>query len=131
MERGRTRARRQLEGVDLFSPDMVLYFKSILDLAQRRGLTVILIRFPVTSEYLRVAERLMPIEDYYARIRAIAAAYPRVHLLERHGVLQAPAGRYFRDAQHLNLDGAAIFSDLIRADLEKLGLIEPEVQNQQ
>lgn len=122
IERGLRRARRQLEGVDLFSPDIVLYFRKILDLARKRGLAVVLVRFPVTPEYLRVAETLVPVREHYARLRRLAG--PGVHLLDRHDVLQSPPGRWFRDAQHLNLDGAERFSDLIRGDLERLGLYQ-------
>lgn len=121
-ERGLRRARRQLEGVNLFSPDMVLYFRKTLDLAQERGLAVVLLRFPVTPEYLSVAEILVPVEEFYARVRRLAG--PGVVLLDRHDVLQEPPGRWFRDAQHLNQDGARRFSDLIRADLERLGINE-------
>jgi|GEM_PF-6459018 len=123
-ERGRRRARRQLQGVELFSTDMVLYFNRILGLARERGLQVVLVRFPVTPEYLREAGTLVAVDDFYARVRRLAG--PGVPFIDRHQALQRPPGRFFRDAQHLNLDGAERFSDLIRSDLERLGLIKPQ-----
>lgn len=120
--RGQRRARRQLQGVELFSPDMVLYFNRILGLARERGLKVVLVRFPVTPEYLREVETLVAVDDFYARVRRLAG--PGVSFIDRHQALQHPPGRFFRDAQHLNLDGAERFSDLIRSDLERLGLFQ-------
>ncbi len=120
---GRKRALRQLQGVDLFSPEMVFYFRKILDLASRHRLHVVLLSFPVTPEYLRTAEELMSIDRYYARIRAITAKYSHVHFINRQRLFHKKAGLFFRDAQHLNANGAGIFSGSIRRDLIALGLL--------
>ena len=122
MLRGRKRALRQLSAVDRFSPEMVLYFGKILELAGRHHLNVVLLRFPVTPEYLNTAEELMSIDRFYERIGAITRGYPRIHFLNRQRIFRRPPGFYFHDAQHLNGKGAEKFSDLIRRDLARLGM---------
>jgi len=122
--RGRKRALRQLFAVDRFSPEMVLYFGKILELAGRHHLNVVLLRFPVTPEYLNTAEELMSIDRFYERIGAITRGYPRIHFLNRQRIFRRPPGFYFHDAQHLNGKGAEKFSDLIRRDLARLGMLD-------
>ena len=46
MARGQKRAFRQLKGYNIFSPEMVFFFKKILDLARQHELNIILLRFP-------------------------------------------------------------------------------------
>jgi len=119
-------ASNQLEGSDPFSPDMVFFFRRILDLASRKGLDVVLLRSPLTPAYMKVAERLLAIDRYYERVREAAAGYPRVHFLDKHRLFQKNPALFFFDAQHLNHKGAQFFSDSLRRDLLRLGLLDGE-----
>jgi hypothetical protein len=116
-------ASHQLQGLVKFCPDMVFFFRRILDLARRNDMDVVLLRSPVTPAYMKVARKFLAVNRYYERVREITAGHPRIHFLFKQKMFQRNSTAYFFDAQHMNAKGARIFSDAVRRDLIRLKLL--------
>jgi hypothetical protein len=115
--RGRERASHQLRGHVNFDRDFVQYFGLCLRLVRNRGKRMVLVRYPVTAEYLDHAEKLVTAEPPPEIQRAIEKT-GAVILDYRRAFL----GRkdLFSDPNHLNETGARELSAALKIDLEAL-----------
>lgn len=104
---------------------LLIYFQKILDLAKEKKIKVVLIKFPLTEEYYRIADEYLSGKqtdyqtDYYRTIKNITAKYDNVYTLDYQRIFFNNAS-LFHNSDHLNSVGAEIFSQLINKDLEKI-----------
>jgi len=111
----RARAAMHLEGHRAFDADLVHYFRRAVELCRSHGKTVVLVRYPVTREYLAAAALRRP-DDLPDEVRAVIEENGCVVLDHREDF----AGRnyLFSDADHLNAEGARLFGERLRTKLE-------------
>mgnify|MGYP002277391570 CR=1 FL=1 len=102
----RERAVRQLSQTALFDPHLVAYFKKILALAADRGVTVVLVRMPVTRSYFDVARRFIPgVDAFYAAVDAMLAPYGNVVVFDYQDRFFGQDDLFW-DSDHVNVAGA-------------------------
>lgn len=98
------------------------YLRALLDLCRTRGIRPVLVRYPVTREYQEAAQSYVDAEAYEAIVRGVLADYPEALFLDYATTFeQTPL--VFGDADHLNALGRRHFTAMLRADLEKAGLL--------
>ena len=118
-----SRARYHLEDADYLDPLLLEYFLRMLELLKDHDVNVVLIRFPVTEEYLDGVSEYVSIEGFYEELEEILGEngfdYP---ILDYHDLYY---GQYhlFNDPDHLNVTGAELFSLIVRDDLLELDLL--------
>jgi hypothetical protein len=108
--------------------DMKYYFR-ILELCRQHKIRLILLRMPLTDEYLKYARKMINIEKLDRTILDSTRQHCSDFVVfdfrnEFHG---QPG--YFFNADHVNPDGAAIISRKIKEELEKPGNPEITVPN--
>ncbi|MBW2973166.1 hypothetical protein KY346_02105 [Candidatus Woesearchaeota archaeon] len=115
-------AKRHLEYSQIIKQDAFLYFKKIIELANRREVTVILIKYPVTKEYFIASKKyIADTEEFYKKIVNKIYKYNNVYILD-YQKLFFDKNDLFKDDNHLNKWGAEILSKQVAKDLEKIKL---------
>ncbi|MCK4589129.1 MAG: DUF1574 family protein [Nanoarchaeota archaeon] len=103
----------------IISPPLMLYFTKIFDLCEKNNISIVLIKSPVTQEYLQeVAKRDIAIDDSYSIINSFVKRYDDVYYLDYQNYFGDP--NLFWDSDHLNHKGAEVYSKLVDKDLKKL-----------
>lgn len=116
LARGRARSHFPTDHLDEAAP---YFFGRILALCRERRIGVVVVRSPVTPEYLRATRDLVDVEAIERRLAALLAPYPEVVRLDaRRRFREHP--EYFADPDHLNALGARRFTPEVRAALDSL-----------
>jgi hypothetical protein len=120
--------RRQLEGNDPLDERLLLCFRDIIDLCSNTGVEVVIVSYPITYEYLSVAESTVTRDDIVLATAAVLEEYGNAHFLDYSRLFNS-APEYFNDSNHLNEEGARLLTLRLAEDLEELGLIQyPRLQ---
>lgn len=106
------------EGYNSNIERITYYFKKTLDLAYEKNITTVLIKYPLTREYLDYASSNINVQEYYNKIEDLLLEYNNVCVLDYQNIF-ADLPELFRDANHLNIHGAEIFTGMLMEDLEK------------
>lgn len=98
----------------------VYYFKQIIKIALDHNLKVLLIRFPVSSEYYQEAEKFMKVKppEYYQQIDNLFPQDQGIKILDYHDYFFNQE-HFLADPDHLNKKGAKIISNLVKEELTK------------
>lgn len=105
-----TRTEKHFEGNVPLDPDILNYFLRTLDLLESYDIEVVLIRYPVTTWYIDEVNALFSIEEYYQKIdEAIQAQGYQVKILDYHDLFWGQDDLFF-DTDHLNGEGAKLFT---------------------
>jgi hypothetical protein len=123
-EKAKKRASRQLKGFDPFSPEMVLFFKSILKECKDRQLRVILLKLPITEDYYQQAGKLIDIPRLDTRVQQLVRNLIRVCIFDFQKIYFKNEAGLFWDPQHLNKIGARDISVRIHNRLIRQGIID-------
>jgi hypothetical protein len=115
----RKRAVRHFEGSDPLDGRLLHCFSDILDLCSDSGVTVIVVSYPVTEEYEVAAAGYVTRNELMAEFRKAAGDYTDVHYLD-YSMIFGDEDENFRNSDHLNAQGAEIFTRRLAADLEPL-----------
>lgn len=118
-----SRARYHLEDANYMDPLLFEYFLRMLELLQAHDIYVVLIRFPVTEEYLESVSQYISIEDFYEEVIEILAENGFDYLILDYHDLYYGQYHLFNDPDHLNVSGAELFSLIVRDDLRGLEVI--------
>ena len=108
-----------LKNYDYFDSILIHYFKNILTICENNNIQVVLLKMPLSKEYVRVCRQYVPIEDYYSNINSITNEFNNIITLDYQDVYWNH-NEYFRNPDHMNSTGAEIFSQLLSNDLQKL-----------
>ena len=93
------------------------YFKEVLDLAEERNISVILVKFPVTGIYYNSTEKYFHDKGaYYEKIRNVTGSHDNVYILDYQKIYFDNMS-LFRDPHHLNVMGAEALSKRFIIDL--------------
>jgi len=93
------------------------YFRKTLELARDRGIFVVVVRFPLTKEYLQASRFFLDASRLNERVDEILADHPEVTLVDAR-LDYATRPKLFIDPDHLNGTGARRFTRRLRAVLE-------------
>ena len=111
---------RHFQGHNIFDKDLLLYFEKILILCHVRGIKVVTLMTPMTDYYLKHAEKYMTKaaldEKVFNHPRFSPYIYKHLDYLD----LYAKDHNLFVDGDHLNHEGATLFSKQIASELSKV-----------
>lgn len=121
-DRAMERTAFHFDGYTYMDHVLVDYFYRLLDLLDMYGITVVLVYYPVTDTYYQAAADYIPVEDHLAAVEHLVAERPPALILDYHDLFFGQL-EYFSDSDHLNVDGAEIFTDLLIQNLQEAGLL--------
>lgn len=115
------RASLHLEVEDLFAPLFIESFHMCVELCQKRGVRVVLVKYPVSSRYLEEAKRILlanghSVEEVEKKLVGIASEKHCVEIFDFRDLFLNRDG-LFVDPDHLTARGAVRFSETLRARL--------------
>lgn len=124
LSRALTRARSHLSNRNEFDDVLVKYYIRTIEMLTENGVNVVLVRYPITNPYYRMAGRIMDIDQFYqSAMEKIWEENNAIFILDYHDLFWRQNSK-FSDPDHLNLRGAIEFTQILQGDLEKLGYIE-------
>ncbi len=115
------RSAYHLEGREYITPLEVVYFNRLLDLLEAHQVQIVFVWYPVTELYYQQAERFAPVDDHFATMQSLFADRDNVIWLDYHD-LYWDHPEYFSDSDHMNVDGAEVFTELLVHDLAANGV---------
>lgn len=115
-------ARRHFQHQDLVDPSLDWALVTLLDELRDRGVHVVLVSYPLTREYVEVAQRNGVHAEVRAHMARRLAGRPEVTWLDYED-LYFGRNRLFFDADHLNTLGRPRFTRRLHRDLVAAGLL--------
>jgi hypothetical protein len=94
----------------VFDDLLARYFRKILELCAARGAELVLVKFPVSEPYYRLASRRAAKADVYRRAEEIIRPYRNVRILDFQTSFFDRDRELFDDPDHLNEAGAKILT---------------------
>ncbi len=104
---------------DAFDPQRVDDFLRLLDLCRTRGIRVLLVKFPLTADYLDEAAKYVDIDAHDRRVAELVADRPGLALLDARSMLGNRI-ELFTDSDHLNSRGSKLLAAEINRSLGRL-----------
>ncbi len=114
------RIRLHLSGPDAFDDVAARYFRKILELCAARGKTLVLIKFPVSEPYYRLAIKRAARSEVYRRADEMIRSYRNVRVFDFQKSFFGRDRALFDDPDHLNGAGAEILTLEIKRLLSDL-----------
>ena len=114
------RIRLHLSGHEAFNDVAARYFRKILELCSARGKTLVLIKFPVSEPYYRLAMKRAVGPEVYGRADEMIKSFRNVRVLDFQKSFFDRDRVLFDDPDHLNEAGAEILTLEIRRLLSDL-----------
>jgi len=120
-ERMATRSiQRHFQGHNIFDKDLLLYFEKILILCNQRGIKVVTLMTPMTDYYIKHAEKYITQAALYEKVFNHPRFSPYIYKHLDYLDLYAKDHTLFVDGDHLNHEGATLFSKRIALELSKV-----------
>lgn len=119
----RIRARAQLKSKNYFYKPLVVYFKKILDLCRENGITVLLVKYPVSREYYQYASTFISIRYFNYHVKNVLKDYDNYFILDFRKIF-FDREEFLRDVDHVNEKGNERISRRIAKFLEKTGALK-------
>ena len=114
------RAGIMIDSKNYMNKFVMQYFRKMLSMCKKKGVTVFLVKFPVSKELYTCAAREIPVGKYYKKIAKIIQKFPNTYILDYQGIFfQRPQLLY--DSDHPNLhEGALILNQKLNADIKRI-----------
>ncbi|MEA3364054.1 MAG: hypothetical protein U9Q79_00310 [Candidatus Hydrogenedentes bacterium] len=109
------------------SQKSLLYFNRIKSLCQEHDIRVVFVRFPVSRRHFEAASKIVPVDEFDSFTQELVDDWPGAVLLD-YRELYFGRDDLFSDLNHLNANGAAFFSQQLREDLVRLGVLTPRLE---
>lgn len=110
-----------LGGKDYLAPIEVTYFNRLLDMLEAQQVQIVFVWYPISEEYYEQSSGFVPVEDHFATMQNLFGDRENTLWLDYHDLFwEVPA--YYRDSDHLNVDGAQVFTEQFIRDLEANGV---------
>ncbi len=104
------RVRLHFSGHEAFDETAARYFRKILELCSARGKSLVLIKFPVSEPYYRLAMKRVALSEIYGRADEMIKPYRNVRVLDFQKSFFDRDSELFDDPDHLNTAGAEILT---------------------
>jgi hypothetical protein len=111
---------RHFQGANIFDKDLLLFFEKILILCNQRGIKVVTLMTPMTDYYIKHAEKYITEAALYEKVFNNARFSPYIYKHLDYLDLYAKDHTLFVDGDHLNHEGATLFSKRIASELSKV-----------
>ena len=105
---------------DDFDKDLLSYFERILILCHQRGVKVVTLMIPTTDYYIKHAEKYMTKAALDEKVLTNPKFNPYIYKHLDYLSLFAKDHALFIDGDHLNHEGATVFSERIASELSKV-----------
>lgn len=113
---------RQFNNAEIIDECIANYFIRTLDLLDSHNIDIVLVKYPITEQYFLEASKEIDIDIFYNTIlKLIEDNGYYLPVLDYHDLFWNEM-HYFQDAEHLNINGAEVFTPIIRDELINLGL---------
>ena len=122
---GHERAANHFNEAEFGDEVMVWYFQQLIDLLQAHDVAVVFVWYPVMEAYYDAAGEYVPLDDYPGTIEGFLDGRQPDLMLDYHDFFFGHP-EYFADADHLNVDGAVLFTQDLLGELSQAGLFELE-----
>jgi len=103
-----------------FDEGLLTYLEKILILCHRRGIKVVTLSIPVTDYYIKHAEKYVTRAALYERVVANPRFSPYIYRHLDYLDCYAKDHALFWNGDHLNFEGATIFSKRVASELSKI-----------
>jgi hypothetical protein len=103
-----------------FDEGSLTYFEKILVLCHSRGVKVVTLLLPVTDYYIKHGEKYVTRASLYERVVANPRFSPYIYRHLDYIDLYAKDYAFFWNGDHLNFEGATIFSKRVASELSKI-----------
>ena len=103
-----------------FDEGLLIYFEKILVLCQSRGIKVITLSIPVTDYFIKHAEKYVTRAALYEKAVANPRFSPYIYRHLDYIDFYAKDYALFWNGDHLNFEGATIFSKRVASELSKI-----------
>lgn len=122
----RYRVRRHFHNQEVLDEDIIYYFFRTLDLLHSYDIDIVLVKYPISKKYFYFSTEYIDSDSYYRNITQLIVnnGYD-LPILDYHDLFWNEL-HYFDDAEHLNINGAKVFTPIIREDLIELGVYPPK-----
>lgn len=119
------RVKSHLRNFDPVDPFLKSYFIKTLQLLQNNHVKVVLVRYPISNPYYRIANQVIDVDTFNREIELMIKNHGfDFPILDYHDIYWRQK-EMFNDADHLNVYGAKEFTKVLRKDLLDLGLYSP------
>lgn len=108
-------------GSNPYDPLLAAYFNRLLDLLADEQVQVVLVWYPTTEAYYQQAGSYFPVDEHFAEVQSLLGDRDNVLWLDYHTLFYDQL-EYFRDSDHLNVEGAQVFTEQLIQDLEANGI---------
>ncbi len=122
--KGEKRARRHFLGSNWLDHQLLFFLKKIIILCKEKKINLVLIKSPLTSNYYKYATMMVPEKEYYKITNNMIAEFGNPKLIDYHDIFFGKEAWKFYDSEHLNKKGAEIFTNILKNDLIKAGVIK-------
>lgn len=109
----------QLRERDPFDTRSVNDFLRLLDLCRKHGIRVLLVKFPLTADYIKEAVKYVDIDRHDRRVADLLAGRAGVALLDARSKFPDRL-ELFTDSNHVNSRGSKLLAREIHRSLRKL-----------
>ena len=114
------KANLYLKGYHYFDPAIKSFFVDILEYCDNNGIAVYLMKMPLAKEYVQACRDIFPLNEYYKEIHEIAGRFSSVKKVYDFQDFFFHQQSYLRNPDHVNIDGAKIFSEMLASEFLKL-----------
>jgi len=120
------RLKKQFKNFEELNPKLINAFKDILELTNKKNLTLVLVKYPVSKHYLQGFKDIsIDLDENYKILNRIISEYNNTQVnnivvLDYQKYIYED--KYFEDQDHLNIWGAANFSRMLSNELERLNV---------
>jgi hypothetical protein len=113
----RERCRLHFGGDNPLDRRLLKAFRDVVRLCREEGVEVVLVSYPVSREYLEVAQRSVSRGELAGAVDSVLAGCGPVRWLDYTGLFRGRR-EYFSDTDHLSVSGAEALTGRLGADLE-------------
>lgn len=117
-----TRIQHHFEGSDPLDERLLYCFRDIVNLCSIADIEVVAVSYPVSNEYLHLADNIVSRRDIILALESILNENGNLHFLD-YSRMFSVTPEYFSNSDHLNDEGARLMTRRLADDLDKLNLI--------
>ena len=120
------RAERKFKGKTYLDSDLTTYFIKVLKLLEENDISVVLVWHPTTQYFYSQASQYLPGNNHLNIVEKLLTNYDFSYpILDYHDIFWGK-NNLFVNGDHLNSNGAAVFTQILKSDLLEMNLIPSE-----